>query len=96
MIIEANKLKDGEPFTIICEITLKKQKMTPEEKAKQLVDKFCTVTAPYEDISARQMAILCALISVNEIIDCGLDNLIDPKHGALGYWYDVKEEIKKL
>ena len=62
--------------------------MTPEERAKELVDKFYQ-QAPLEDIkfySNDVMAKDCALIAVNLLIE-----EIRSK-----YWYDVKNEIQKL
>jgi hypothetical protein len=63
--------------------------MTPKEKAKDLVqDMYFEVpyvhdpTEPQGDDIAKQ----CALIAVNELI----------KETGSKYWYDVKQEIKKL
>jgi hypothetical protein len=57
--------------------------MTPKEKAKELVNKFCA-TRLYDE-QAKQ----CALISVDEIIEeCVWD--------WTEYWQEVKQEIEKL
>ena len=79
--------------------------MTPQEKAKELVDKFYQ-QAPLEDIkfySNDVMAKDCALIAVDEIIKNNLEYLRDAGlHNDvalnidLSFWQDVKHKIEKL
>jgi hypothetical protein len=68
--------------------------MTPQEKAKELVDKFYQ-QAPLEDIkfySNDVMAKDCALIAVDEILQSNnLYNSIKTK-----FYLEVKQEIEKL
>jgi hypothetical protein len=77
--------------------------MTPKEKAKELVDKMYQY-APLEEIefySNDNMAIQCALIAVDEII-----NVLDDEDlyiqgetnidGFINYFKEVKKEIEKL
>lgn len=54
--------------------------MTPEEKARQLVENMY-----YYNVSF-QMSKECALIAVDELIEVT----------AAKYWYDVKHEIELL
>ena len=64
--------------------------MTPQEKAKELVDKMYGVT----DYQAKQSA----LVAVDEIIE----NLVNISEGIftfiydVEYWQEVKKEIEKL
>ena len=66
--------------------------MTPQEKAKELVDKFTVV-----GLQQRNEGIPCALIAVEEILDVikvipyGMQYL-----SARDYFEEVKEEINKL
>ena len=66
--------------------------MLPQEKAKELVDKFVktlesrNVESPYE--AAKQ----CALIAVDEIIKA-VESIFGNK---VYYWRKVKQEIKKV
>jgi hypothetical protein len=68
--------------------------MAPQEKAKELVDKFSNI-ALLDSYEAK----LCALIAVDEMIK-ELDILIiedmDYKKIMLKYWHNVKQEIEKL
>ncbi len=68
--------------------------MTPQEKGKELVDKFYQ-QAPLEDIkfySNDVMAKDCALIAVDEILQSNnLYHSIKTK-----FYLEVKQEIKKL
>ena len=70
--------------------------MTPQEKAQQLVDQYMDLSEEQEYDTPRdmpkEMAIKCALIAVNEII-----NALVSDHNPLAYyWQEVKEEIEKL
>jgi hypothetical protein len=62
--------------------------MKPQQKAKQLIDKFTVV-----GLQQRNEGIQCALIAVSEII-----SVIDPETFLLTwlYWKEVKQEIEKL
>jgi len=66
--------------------------MTPQEKAKQLVDKFTVV-----GLQQRNEGIQCALIAVDEIMESikalpmGMQYLL-----LRDYWSEVKEEIEIL
>ena len=75
--------------------------MTPQEKAKQLVDYYMDLSEEQEYNTPRymtkEMAIKCALIAVNEIINAetyiwGGYNRNEYKN----YFQAVKEEIEKL
>jgi hypothetical protein len=64
--------------------------MTPQEKADELVTKMLKEVGYDTDI-----AVPCALIAVDEIINTGL--LEGTTTGVLKkYWKEVKQEIKKL
>ena len=86
--------------------------MTPKEKAEELINKFWDET-PNElfynppigasEYNSRKLAIYCALIAVNEILDLGL--LITDSNKlfvncdesqCLSYWLQVKIELEKL
>jgi hypothetical protein len=58
--------------------------MTPQDKAKELVDKFTVV-----GLQQRNEGIACALIAVDEVL-----NVID--NFEMIYWEQVKQEIEKL
>jgi hypothetical protein len=57
--------------------------MTPQEKAKELVDKFTVV-----GLQQRNEGLACALICVDEIIE-NYDT-------TLAFWQEVKKEIENL
>ena len=71
--------------------------MTPELKAKELVDKFRTYISMWsggievENENLKQ----CALITVKEIAK-NLDMNASKTFTDLQYWVDVKDEINKL
>jgi hypothetical protein len=70
--------------------------MTPKEKAKELVLSYYNVNGEtnYDGISWG-MAKQCALIAVDEIINCtknGLGVTVYSKE----YWEEVKKEIEEL
>jgi hypothetical protein len=80
--------------------------MTPQEKAKELVDKFTVV-----GLQQRNEGIQCALIAVDEILyayphtyemeklstKAGEDIYITMNvRSNIGYWNEVKQEIEKL
>ena len=68
--------------------------MTPQEKAKELVDRF-DETLTY--LESKQKAKQCALIAVEEILNTlysiPFGNALD---NELEYWQEVKQEIEKL
>ena len=78
--------------------------MTPKEKAKELVDKFMAIkSTKLSDFSViySPVAKLCALIAVDEIINClddddlyiqGESNI----DGFISYYEEIKQEIEKL
>ena len=57
--------------------------MSPQEKAKELVDKFTVV-----GLQQRNEGVQCALICVDEIIE-NYDT-------TLAFWQEVKKEIENL
>lgn len=63
--------------------------MSPQEKAKELFDKYYIICQEYtEEIQCSIQAKQCALILVHEII---------PRIGAYSnYWQEVKQELHKL
>lgn len=66
--------------------------MTAKEKAKELISKF---EMPQNVYQGRQLARLCALIAVDEILADrmemdGMRVINNP------YWLEVKQEIEKL
>ena len=67
--------------------------MTPKDKALELYIKYIDA---YNDrnlqVSDYKFAKLCALITVDEIID----NIVDDDKQVLNYWAEVKQEIEKL
>jgi len=66
-------------------------KMTPQEKAKELFDKFSNV-ALLDSYEAK----LCALIAVDEMIDIRNGLYINEGSIAHQWLLDVKHEIEKL
>ena len=70
--------------------------MSPKEKAKELVNKYFKDSdlLTYKELGWIQST-ECALIAVDEIINCtrnGLGDTIFSKE----YWQQVKQEIEKL
>jgi len=65
--------------------------MTPQEKAKELFDKFSNV-ALLDSYEAK----LCALIAVDEMIDIRNGLYINEGSIAHQWLLDVKHEIEKL
>ena len=82
--------------------------LTPKEEAKELVGTFCQTTynnmsyvhEPLgefaETISAWKQAKQCALIAVDKILLILEFNLDFKMEKSIGYYLEVKEEIKKL
>lgn len=65
--------------------------MTPQEKAKQLVDKFTTV-----GLQQRNEGIQCASIAVDELFECVVNCDCANWAKNVRYWQDVKNEIEKI
>ena len=63
--------------------------MTPQKKAKELVDKFSNVPL-LDSYEAKQ----CALVAVDEII-LEMDSVMLP-NPFKQYWNEIKQEIEKL
>lgn len=73
--------------------------MTPQEKAKDLVDKM-------HIINSIKIAKQCALIAVDELIESfnsiydasirNIEKYSGAKYGMRDYWEEVKKEIEKL
>ena len=63
--------------------------MTPKEKAKELVDKMLDV------YNIDDIAIDCALIAVDEILD-SRPAITDSQIEYQNYWEEVKTEISNL
>lgn len=66
--------------------------MTPKEKAKELYDNFYGL---YPDQDAQFIAIECALIAVDEILNA-LSYKVSSNFEELKYFEEVKQEIEKL
>ena len=76
--------------------------MTPEEKAKELIDKYYPLTSgchPNVHVStatAHKMKFRkakdCALITVNEVLCCTIPDDFE----SIKYWQEVKEELNKM
>lgn len=71
--------------------------MTPQEKAKELVDKYIEWTQEWSEIDGYIIdmynAKQCALIAVDLVIENIED---DYMHYELDYWNEVKQEIEKI
>ena len=66
--------------------------MTPQEKAKELVDKHRDTIVSFLSDNMKDMnAKRCALIAVDEILKLELNDGYDKE-----YWQEVKQEIEKL
>jgi len=73
--------------------------MTPEEKAKELFNKFRGIKPlKLSDYSViyYPTAKLCALITVDEILKSDLRQSPYQTQAPLKYWQEVKQEIEKL
>jgi hypothetical protein len=62
--------------------------MTPQQKSKELVDKFTLV-----GLQQRNEGIQCALICVNEILS---NPMFFSDWGTVYFWQQVKKEIENL
>ena len=78
--------------------------MTPQEKAKELYEKFSlyTRTGDEEDIfgeydkANKYFNKNACLLCVQEIIKCNPTNWDDGAESTIPYWEEVKNEINKL
>jgi hypothetical protein len=75
--------------------------MTPKEKAKELFDKMClaiaTETTDFGYYTNVIHAKKCALIAVDEIINCdSFFKTLEDTKAFTKYWYEVKSETEKL
>lgn len=75
--------------------------MTPQEKAKELVDKFrphskywdCHNDEPLEERHANEAALICV-----DVVLSSMENEVDNYYNKpkVRYWEEVKKEINKL
>ena len=77
--------------------------MSPEEKAKELVEKYRGVAhsdfhnqTGYDEAQREENQKQCALIAVDEIIQAIRYTAAKSDLGYVGYWNKVKQEIEKL
>lgn len=72
--------------------------MTPQEKAKELVDKYRFKLSSYLDREADEIefAKKCALITVDEILKMKKEFWDDLQDDYFKWWQEVKQEIEKL
>ncbi len=74
--------------------------MIPQEKAKELVNKFRHETDGIAGYNYDSVNIKCALIAVDEIINSNFNEDFNGHftdlYDAVSYWKEVKEEIEKL
>jgi hypothetical protein len=73
--------------------------MTPEEKAKELVDKYYNLfSVELENTVHYSEAKECALLTIDYIITSNPHSnpLNSDVHSTMNYWMEVKREIKKL
>lgn len=77
--------------------------MTPQEKAKLLLDCFMNLSEEQEYDTPRymskEMAIQCALIAANEVLnETSNKHFIIGRNGSSGveYWEKVKQELENL
>ena len=67
--------------------------MTPQEKAKELVDKFMPHSSGNSNNNEAKQ---CALIAVDEIIDAVDWHEFEVPNDVLHFYFEVKREIEKL
>lgn len=72
--------------------------MTPKEKAEELFNKFYSTVLPEEDEYELVISKQCALIAVDELIECSksYDNYNATWASQINYWQEVKKEIEAL
>jgi hypothetical protein len=66
--------------------------MTPQEKAKDLVEKFYLPNIRWALLHAKK----CALIAVDEVLSIKKEIWDDFHREYFNYWQQVKAEIEKL
>jgi hypothetical protein len=64
---------------------------TPEEKAKELVEKFNSISL-LEKYNAKE----CAIIAVNEIINLDVWYWPHNSESGISFWKEVKEHIQNM
>ena len=69
--------------------TIGNEDMSPQEKAKELVEKYISLMDYYFRQDAKQFAI----VAVNEILSI---NSVDKDVELSDYWEEVKQQIQKL
>jgi hypothetical protein len=92
VINELSKILDATPKKINGFIT-------PQEKAEELIDKLIKPMIHLHQYPiCLEAAIECALIAVDEVIDCckQYDELNETYVTQIDYWMEVKNEIEKL
>ena len=72
--------------------------MTPQQKAKELVDKFYRIIPLDKMTIDFDLAKNCALIAVDELLEATkrYDYTLGPKPSYNDYWLKVKYQIEKL
>lgn len=77
--------------------------MTPEQKAKEIFEKFSAIIPPIGIEEGYNASKACALICVEEILDLGVawfsQDLVSEgisECDTLEYWEAVKTELEKL
>ena len=70
---------------------MSRNKQTPKDKAKELVDKMWNIDERYGSIGFHE-AKQCALVAVDEILSI---NTVDKDVELSDYWEKVKQEIEK-
>ncbi len=72
------------------------QYMTPQEKAKELVEKFADKFEMYNADYWSKPGKECALIAIDEILNTHMMFNKSENSGARTFWLNVKKEINKL
>jgi uncharacterized protein (UPF0333 family) len=71
--------------------------MTPKEKAKELVDKYVSLTDGWVyGVKGWKHKKQCALIAVDEILKVCENEISHCSDKTYFYWQEVKKEIEKL
>ena len=71
--------------------------MTPQEKAKNLVNKHFDYVEAWSESNQIENAKKCALITVDEILDIAYWEYMESRgEQEKKYWNEVKTEIKKI
>jgi hypothetical protein len=71
--------------------------MTPQEKAKELVEQFnCGGLETFAGHNVKVISKQCALIAVDEVIKQNNVWIRLVNKGTNNYWLEVKQEIEKL